>query len=656
MAFTLAGRTLSRVAVVGSGNIGPDVALYFARILTRHGVPILVHDISQAALNAGRERILKKIRRGGDSGVFRPLEIESIEKNLTFTLDPSILIGCDFVVEAVTEDLGVKQGVFERMERIVPPHAILASTSSHLEPDLIFERLKRPERALVHHFFFPAERNPLIEIVAGPKASMTDWCCRFYEAMGKVPIRVRGRYGYAVNPIFEGLFLAAMLIEEKGFSPAIIDAIACRAFGSTAGPFTVVNMAGGNLITRESLAVYHEKIMPWFRSPATLEEKAATGAPWRTADKGETVSYSNQMYEEISRMLLGAYFGLACETLESGIVDLGDLELGVELGLALKPPFAMMNELGPRKVRSLIETYAKSQEGFKIPRDFGPWTIPVVLRENRDDVAVLTIRRPKTLNAMTRETFRQLDLQLTAIQGDAKIRGVVLTGFGIKAFVSGVDIGVLTSLSSPEDARAASSDCNRILRRIETLGKPVVCALNGLSLGSGSELAYACTARIARKGLPTLFGQPEVRLGIIPGAGGTQRLPRLIDFATAWRLLRTGGTLSGTEALQLGLISEEVEGDVVSRAVELARTLKPAAPPDPSVLSVLPEVDLKGVSRKVDEILRRAILEGAKLPLDQALEVEARCFGEVYATRDHRIGLDNYIKTSLKQPAIFIHA
>jgi enoyl-CoA hydratase/3-hydroxyacyl-CoA dehydrogenase len=656
MAFTLAGRTLSRVAVVGSGNIGPDVALYFARILTRHGVPILVHDISQAALNAGRERIVKKLRRGGDTGIFRPLEIESIEKNMTFTLDPSILIGCDFVVEAVTEDLGVKQGVFERMERIVPPHAILASTSSHLEPDLIFERLKRPERALVHHFFFPAERNPLIEIVAGPKATMTDWCCRFYEAMGKVPIRVQGRYGYAVNPIFEGLFLAAMLIEEKGFSPAIIDAIACRAFGSTAGPFTVVNMAGGNLITRESLGVYQKKIMPWFRSPATLEDKAATGAPWRTADKGETVSYSNMMYEEISRMLLGAYFGLACETLESGIVDIGDLELGVELGLALKPPFAMMNELGPRKVRSLIETYAKSHEGFKIPRDFGPWTIPVVLRENRDDVAVLTFRRPKTLNAMTREAFKQLDLHVAAIQGDAKIRGVVLTGFGTKAFVSGVDIGVLTSIPSPEDARAASSDCNRILRRIETLGKPVVCALNGLSLGSGSELAYACTARIARKGLPTLFGQPEVRLGIIPGAGGTQRLPRLIDFSTAWRLLRTGGTLSGTEALQLGLISEEVEGDVVSRAVELARTLKPAAPPDPRVPPVLPEVDLKGVSRKVDEILRRAILEGAKLPLDQALEVEARCFGEVYATRDHRIGLDNFIKTSLKQPAIFIHA
>lgn len=656
MGFTLAGRTIQRAAVVGSGNIGPDVALYFSRIFARHGVPVVVHDISQDALDAGRSRINEKLSRGGGSGIFRPLEIEAITKNLTWTLDPSFLTGCDFIVEAVTEDPAVKQGVFERMERIVPSHAILASTSSHLEPERIFERLKRPDRALVHHFFFPAERNPLIEIVAGPQCSVTDWCCRFYESMGKVPIRVKNRYGYAVNPVFEGLFLAAMLIEQKGVAPPVIDAVACRAFGATAGPFTVVNLAGGNLITRESLGVYHEKIMPWFHSPPTLEEKAATGAPWRTADKGETVSYSNQMYEEISSALLGAYFGLACEIVESGIVDIGDLEIGVELGLALKPPFAMMNELGPRKVRALVDAYAKSSDGFRAPRDYGPWTIPVVLRENRDDVAVLTLRRPKTMNALTRESFKQLDLHLAAIRDDPKIRGVVLTGFGTKAFAAGVDLSVLAALPSPEEARTASTDCNRILRRIETFGKPVVCALNGYSLGSGSELAYACTARVGRKGLPMLFAQPEVRFGLIPGAGGTQRLPRLIDFPTAWRLLRTGGTLSCSESLQLGLISEEVDGDVVARAVELARTLQPAALPDPKIPAVLPEVDLRGLSRKVDEILRRAILDGARLPIDQALEAEARCFGEVYATRDHRIGLDNYLKNGLKQPAVFTHS
>ncbi|HLY08614.1 MAG TPA: 3-hydroxyacyl-CoA dehydrogenase/enoyl-CoA hydratase family protein [Planctomycetota bacterium] len=656
MAFSLAGRTASRVAVVGSGNMGPDVALFFARRLARHGVPIIVHDVSRDALDAGRNRILEKFRRGSETGVFRAGDTDVVEKSITFTQDRSLLMGCDLVIEAVTEDLAVKQSVFEEIERLVPPQAILASTTSHLEPERIFERLRRPERSLVHHFFFPAERNPLIEIVSGPKTTVADWCCQFYEAMGKVPVEVKGRYGYAVNPIFEGLFLASLLFEEKGYSAAIIDAIVCRAFGATAGPFSVVNLAGGNLSTRESLGVYHEKIMPWFASPANLEEKASTGGRWRAFDKGDTVNYSNQMYDEISRALLGAYFGLACEAVESGIASLGDLEIGVELGLALKPPFTMMNELGPKTVRSLVESYAKANPGFKIPKSFGPWTIPTVLRKDRDGVAVLTIRRPRTLNSVNRDVILQVDQELTRIQGNPDIRGVVITGFGTKAFASGADLGTVGALASAEEARTFSADSNRVLRRIETLGKPVICALNGLSLGGGSELAYACTERIARKGLPVLFGQPEVRLGLIPGGGATQRLPRMIDFATAWRLLRTGATLSGAEALSLGLIREEVEGDLMARAIELARTTLPAPLPDPKVPAVLPEVDLKGLSRRLDEILRRAIIDGAKLPLDAALALESVCFGEVFTTRDHRIGLDNYFKSGSKLPARFVHA
>jgi enoyl-CoA hydratase/3-hydroxyacyl-CoA dehydrogenase len=656
MAFTLAGRTTGRVAVVGSGNMGPDVALFFARRLARHGVSIVLHDVSRPALEAGRGRILEKFRRGSETGVFRAGDTEAVERSITFTQDRSLLMGCDLVVEAVTEDLGVKQAVFEEIERLISPQAILASTTSHLEPERIFERLRRPERALVHHFFYPAERNPLIEIVSGPKTAVAGWCLRFYEAMGKVPVESRGRYGYSVNPIFEGLFLASMLLEEKGFSPAIIDAVACRAFGATAGPFTVVNLAGGNLITRESLGVYHEKIMPWFRSPAPLEERGAGGGPWRTSDRGETVNYSNQMYEEISRSLLAVYFGLACEAAESGIASIADLEIAAELGLALKPPFAMMNELGPRAVRGLIESYAAANPGFKVPAAFGPWAIPTVLREDRDGVAVLTIRRPKTLNAITPDVFAQIGRELDRVKDDPAIRGVVITGFGTKAFASGADLATLSAISGPEDARGLSASCSGVLRRLETLGKPVVCALNGLSLGGGSELAYACTARIAMKGLPVLFGQPEVRLGLIPGAGATQRLPRLVDFATAWRILRTGGTLSGAEARQLGLVLEEVDGDLVARAVELARTIPPAPPPEPRVPSVLPEVDLKGLSRRLDEILRRAIVDGAKLPIDQGLALESACFAEVFTTRDHRIGLDNFLKFGTKQPARFVHA
>jgi enoyl-CoA hydratase/carnithine racemase len=189
-----------------------------------------------------------------------------------------------------------------------------------------------------------------------------------------------------------------------------------------------------------------------------------------------------------------------------------------------------------------------------------------------------------------------------------------------------------------------------------SLGKPVVCALNGPALGSGCELAYACSARIAPRGIPSLFSHPEVRLGLIPGAGGTQRLIRLIDAASAWKLLRTGGSIGSAEALRLGLLLEEVDGDLIERAKALARKIQPAPLPSTRPHADLPEVDLAGLSRKIDEILRKAILKGAAMPLEKALEFEAECFGEVFATKDCRIGLENYFRTRLREPARFVHA
>jgi enoyl-CoA hydratase/3-hydroxyacyl-CoA dehydrogenase len=657
MSFTVAGRTVQRAAIVGSGNLGPDLALFFSRALARHGVPVVVHDVSRRALEAGRERIVKKLGRATESGVFRLAEASSILENISFTADRSLLVGCCFVVEAAPERLELKQALFEELERVVPAHGILASASGHLEPERIFERLRRKDRALIHHFFFPAERNPLVEIVAGADPRTAEWCARFYEAVGKVPVRARGRYGYAVNPVFEGLFLAALLLEEKGFPPAVIDAAACRALGLTAGPFSVMNLSGGSPVAHEAYPRYARDLMPWFRSPASLEEHVSAGAKWRTADHGETVSYSNAMFDEISRALLGAYFGLTLEVLESGVAELADLNLGIELGLAIKSPFTLMNQLGPKKVRELVQTYAAQHPGFRIPRSFGPWEIPVVLREDRDGVAVLRLRRPRALNEVDRDVVRQLDRHLAALQEDASVRAVVLTGFGVKAFSAGTDVDLLYSLPSPEEAARFSQELQRVCRRLETLGKPTVCALNGISMGAGSELAYACTARIAKTGLPVAFGQPEVRLGILPAGGATQRLPRLIEFPVAWRLLRTGATLSGEEAHAQGLVLELVEGDLIERAETIAKSLPLPGPlPPPKVPAELPGLDLGGLSRRVDEILRKAVVEGARLPLEQGLELETRCFAEAFGTRDRQIGLENYQRSGLKQPAVFVHA
>jgi enoyl-CoA hydratase/carnithine racemase len=198
--------------------------------------------------------------------------------------------------------------------------------------------------------------------------------------------------------------------------------------------------------------------------------------------------------------------------------------------------------------------------------------------------------------------------------------------------------------------------------RIEDFGKPVICAYNGLAFGGGNELGMACHARLARKGLSPLAGQPEPNLGIIPGAGATQRLPRLIGIEKAWPILRRGRPFSGREAVELGLVREEVEGDLVKAAVELARAVAngevtlPRIRREPmEVPESLPEVELGHLSRAVDDVMRKAILEGAKLSLHEGLRLEAKCFGEVSRLEDMKIGVSNFMKNGPRSKAPFVH-
>jgi enoyl-CoA hydratase/carnithine racemase len=194
------------------------------------------------------------------------------------------------------------------------------------------------------------------------------------------------------------------------------------------------------------------------------------------------------------------------------------------------------------------------------------------------------------------------------------------------------------------------------------LGKPVVCAMNGLAFGGGNEIAMACTARIAKKGQKVLVGQPEPKLGFIPGAGGTQRLPRLIGLEKAWSILRNSNPISSAQAKEIGLIQEEVEGDLIEAGMNWVKNILsgkvkvPSIPKGPiPIPSKLPEVDIGHLSRKIDSLLQKAILEGAKMTLEDGLKLEAKIFGECFATQDRKIGIDNFMKNGPKVNASFVH-
>ena len=673
MAFTLFGRTLRKIGVIGSGNIGPDNALHFSQNLHPYGVPVVVVDILQAALDSGLKKTESKMAKAVEKKVFRKEESDAVLKNMLFTTDYGTLSDADMVIEAAFERMDVKQRIFDQCQEVCPKTAIFASNSSHMVPEEIFTNMKDKSRCLVIHYFFPAERNILLEVIPtkDTDSSLVDFVMKFYEFVGKAPILVRSRYGYAVNPIFEGVFLAAALTVEEGLANVKqADAITQKALGMGVGPFTAHNLAGGNPLTQHGLTEMHTEIMPWYRSPKLLDDQVKAGKPWETPGKGETVEYSPETYDRVSKKVMGAYFGMVCEIVDSGIVSTGDLEMGVDVGLAMAPPFEFMNKTGVKEAAVLVQAYAKEYSGFKVApmltkqaASGKPWKIPLVSREDKGEIAVVTIRRPKVLNALNRDVFTQLDEIFSNIKKDSKIRAAVLTGFGTRAFVSGADIGMLAAQKTPEEAEANCLTSHRPLNAIENLGKPVVCAMNGLAFGGGNELAMTCTVRIAKKGLKVFVAQPEPRLGIIPGAGGTQRFPRLVGIEKAWPILRTGNPISSTQAKEIGLIYEEIEGDLVEAAMTLLKKILTgevrvsSIPKGPIPIPArLPDVDIGHLSRKIDSLLQKAILEGAKKTLEEGLKLEAKTFGECLLTQDMKIGMDNFMKNGPRANANFVHA
>jgi enoyl-CoA hydratase len=199
-----------------------------------------------------------------------------------------------------------------------------------------------------------------------------------------------------------------------------------------------------------------------------------------------------------------------------------------------------------------------------------------VLYEKKESIAYITLNRPKVLNALSHRTFEDLKTAFEDARDDAGVRGVILTGAGDKAFIAGADISELATTTAVE-AEGGSRFGQEVLNLIENLGKPVIAAINGFALGGGCETAMACTMRVASE--HAKFGQPEVKLGLIPGGGGTQRLPRLIGKGRALQLILSGEMISAQEAYRIGLVNEVVPAaEVIPRAEAILKQIFANAP------------------------------------------------------------------------------
>ena len=240
-----------------------------------------------------------------------------------------------------------------------------------------------------------------------------------------------------------------------------------------------------------------------------------------------------------------------------------------------------------------------------------------------DQIGTITINRPKSLNAVTEEVFLELEQAIIDLGGDEEVAVIILTGAGEKAFVAGGDITKMVE-ATPEWARNFALLAQRVLNVIESSPKPVIAAINGYALGGGCELAMACDIRIAAE--TALFGQPEVKLGIIPGFAGTQRLSRLVGKGRAKEIVFTGEMFDAAEAHRIGLVNRVVAAD------ELLQTAREMA-------SVIAER-----SRSAVRMSKEAIDNGLEMDISRAERYEADLFALCFASDDQREGMAAFVE------------
>jgi enoyl-CoA hydratase/carnithine racemase len=246
-----------------------------------------------------------------------------------------------------------------------------------------------------------------------------------------------------------------------------------------------------------------------------------------------------------------------------------------------------------------------------------------VLYEKKDTIAYVTLNRPKVLNALNTKTWKDLRTAFEAARDDDEVRGVILTGAGDKAFIAGADINEIARLTAVE-GEETSSFGQAVLNLVENLGKPVIAAINGFALGGGCETAMACTIRIASE--TAKFGQPEVKLGVLPGGGGTQRLPRLVGKGRALQLILTGEIISAQEAYRIGLVNEVVPApSLMERAESILEQIFSNAP-----LAVKYSLE--------------AVNKGLEASQAEGLSLEASFFGLCSGTEDKKEGTSAFLE------------
>ncbi len=626
-----------RVAVVGAGTIGPDIGYYLKSSLP--DLDLVLVDVVQEQLDDAMEHIEAHVRKGLARKKLTDDQADAVMGNLVTTLDYEAMAEWEWVIEAATEDLEAKREIFLRIENIIGTDALITSNTSSLPAERLFRDLEHPERATVTHFFAPAFRNPIVEVVKwdGVAPEVVDFLRWLFAATDKVPLVTSDEVCFMLDRVFDNWCNeAGYLLDEATASE--IDYVAGEYVH--AGPFFVLNIANGNPIITETNTLQMREEGEHYR-PASVFSSVET---WSTISPGDHVDVDPEKAGRIRDRLLGVLFSQSVDILDRNIGSPTDLEQGCELALGFKKgPLRLMTELGDEEVDRVLAVFSDERQGMPMPlRPLVGYQgfLRHLLVDDVDGVKVITLRRPQALNALDDEVNAELLSVLTRYEDDVGVDGFVITGYGSKAFCGGADIGRFPEMLGNVDACVQyARECSRVLVHLDSMSKPVVAALNGMALGGGLELAFRCHGIVAVSDAWLQF--PEARLGIAPGIGGMV-IPYRRWPATApvfHDMLRRSTKLPAKEAHRLGIIdvlvadTESLVTSAVSRVRELAGKVAPPREDSveiPSFRALEPEVlEDEGLSPDVVKIIEAGIQDAAAAPrLSQALEIGYSAFAE----------------------------
>jgi len=642
----------NEIAIIGAGTIGPDIGYYLKSALP--GIKLFLVDVAEKQLRNAEKRLEGYVQKAIDRKKMKQDKAEAVLKNISYTMDYDQIKACDLVIEAATENIPLKQKIFDAVEKIVSKDTIITSNTSSIPADRIFSRMKHPERTTITHFFAPAWRSLPVEVIdwEGASREVVEYLFWFFAQTGKAPIITDNVICFMLDRVFDNWCNEAAYLLKNASASQIDKAAEEFVF---AGPFFVLNMANGNPIIIETNTLQMEEGAHY--KPAAI---LASVDRWLTHRPGSQVDIPADLKGAIRDRMLGILFSQTFDIIDRGIGTKEDLNFGCQIALGFKKgPFDVMREMGEGEVARVMKKFQEERPGFPQPKEpFSSYQDfkRFILVDEMEGVKIITLRRPQAMNALSDEVNDEILSVLQQYERDPSVEGFVITGYGNIAFSAGADIGKFPSMLGDRDASIQyTRDCAKVQVFMDRMQKPLVAAVNGLALGGGLEVAIRCHCMVATRNARFQF--PEITLGILPGIGGCvvpyRKWPQ--GASVFHEMICLGRPITAKEASDIGMVRKTADNysQLIQTAVREVKNLKGKIDTIPEGTVDIGEITIPAepmagkqlLSREAVSIAAKTIKEGAApKDLSEALEICYNGFGDIACTEAAKEGISAFLE------------